>query len=267
MKVAIGYSAMLLVACEEPTTPSRAGEIVIKADAPGADVQLALQKGSLRIGPATSASAPTLEGVARSKDPTLLPHVTSNTRGVSVVQDFTPEDASANVAWDLRLGPTPMRLSVHVTSSEEQHVDLGGRSITSGRYYNEGGHVVLDFSAPSVVTGASWELWSIGYLEAKNLGRAGAKRIEVKNVGSAELSVGDLRAPLLLDVVATQGRLSIAIPKSVHAKATVAASPASQLSAEGFHDEAGVLTSGPADGAEATIRIASASGEVKLLLQ
>lgn len=250
----------ILTACEEAAGP-RAENGVMPIRAQGGDtVRIEMQKGSIRILPGSTEL--TVDGTIRTDDPTLLPHVTANARGVAVVQDFG-SDAATQSTWELRLGSKPIRLDIHITASEDQHIDLGGRAVTKARYYNEGGHAQIDFSSPTSTTSSSWEIASIGYLEIRNIARVRAKRIELKNIGRADLSFGEpIREPLLLDVVASQGKLAIAIPTSMRAHITVP--PSLTIAADGFTRDGNTLTSGPAEGIEATIQIANASGELTL---
>ncbi len=224
--------------------PSQRDELLVAADAPGsvqhpAAVSLVLAKGSLRVAPG-SRGGHLVEGTVRSSDPTLLPHLTVNARGVALAQDFAPDEGTApRIAWDLTLGATPVRLDVHVIGSEEQRVDLGAAAVVAARLYNEGGHLQLDWSAPNALVAERLELWSVGYLEANHLARSGARRIEVKCVGFGHLDLGDrVDRDLRIDVEAGTGALEIVIPAGVTARATVAAPTGLQVEAEGWRQEA-----------------------------
>jgi hypothetical protein len=242
-------------------------EVIVQGDAPGdvkhpAEVQIAVQAGALHLRPGAP-GAHLLAGSVRSDDVTLLPHVTSNARGVAVVQDFTPEEGStAKSFWDLALGSTPMRLFVHVSNSEEQHVDLGGRPITMARLYSEGGHLDVDWSAPNPEEASVIELWSIGYLDAHNVARAHAKRIEVKNVGMAVIDLGDhVDNDLRIDVVESQGTLIMVAPADTTARATLTGAAGVRVEAEGWRQEApDSYTLGAAGGARRVTVVVRASG-------
>jgi hypothetical protein len=255
---------------EAPSLPR--GEMFVGASAPGdaahpAEVHLALARGALRLMPG-SREAPLVAGSIRAGDPTLLPHVTVNPRGVAVVQDFTPDGAiPSKIAWDLTLGATPMRLFVHVAGSEEQHIDLGGRPIVTARLYNEGGHLAVDWSAPSPITAEHLELWSIGYLEARHVALSRAKRIEVKNVGLAEIDLGErVDSELRIDVPSSSGTLVLTVPASVTARAVVESAPALRVEAEGWdHESQGPYVLGtPGLTPRVTIVVHASGGLIRL---
>jgi hypothetical protein len=276
---ALAISAMTFAATagcarspEPPAPPLPRGEIFLGANAKGdaahpAEVHLALAKGALRLMPG-SREAPLVAGSIRAGDPTLLPHVTVNPRGVAVVQDFTPDEAiPSKIAWDLTLGATPMRLFVHVAGSEEQHIDLGGRPIVTARLYNEGGHLDVDWSAPSPITAEHLELWSIGYLEARHVALSRAKRIEVKSVGLAEIDLGDrVDSELRIDVQARTGTVALTVPASVTARAIVESAPAVRVEAEGWdHESQGPYVLGaPGLAPRVTIVVHASSGLIRL---
>ncbi len=251
--IALSSGCVERQAPQAPHAPSRG--LVLHADpAPGrspVDVELELRGGSLRVRPGSS--TPLVAGAIHVDDPTLLPHVTTNARGVAVVQDFTPSNAPSdpapNIAWDLSLGNAPMRLSVHVLGSEQQHIDLGGRSVVAARIYNEGGHLALDWSAENPRVAEQIELWSIGYLEASHLARSGAKRIQVKNVGRTEIDLGDIVASeLRIDIDASSGSLDLIVPADTSARADLDPNAGLRIEAEGFrHDNPEAYTLGPSN--------------------
>ncbi len=247
-------------------------EIFLGADAPGtaarpAEVVLALKRGALHLGPGR-ANGHLVEGTIHSDDLTLLPHVTMNARGVAVVQDFAPDaGATGKIAWDLTLGRTPMRLSVHVLGSEDQEVDLGGRAIAWARLHNEGGHLKVDWSAPNPIAAEAIELWSIGYLEARHAGRAGARRIQVKSLGRGEIDLGDrVDRELRIEVEGEMGSLAITVPRSVAARAELESPAGVRLEAEGWsHESASVHVQGPRGASpKVVIAVRSASGALAL---
>jgi hypothetical protein len=265
--------ALALAACTRPpVVPVVHNELLVHADAVGdvahpVEVLLVAQKATVHIRPG-SAGGPLVEGSIRSEDATLVPHVTTNARGVAVVQDFTPDAASARVSWDLALGDVPMRLSIHTLASEQQHLDLGGRAVETARVYNEGGRLDLDWSAPNATVASRVELWSIGYLDARNLDRARAKHVELKNVGFAMVDWGaHVSQDLDLEVVESAGDLVLIVPADATASVTLDVSPKLHVRNEGWRQElASSYTLGHSESPpRVTIVVHGATGTLQLL--
>ncbi|MGH7283879.1 MAG: hypothetical protein ACRELY_20325 [Polyangiaceae bacterium] len=228
-------------------------------------VRLELAGGALHV--AGSQDRRLVVGACHASDATLLPHVTVNARGASIVQDFAPESRSAaQIGCDLKLGTTPVHLDAHVINMENDIVDLGGVAILTARLYNEAGHMDLDWTKPNPGVADYAELWSIGYLSARHLARARAKRIELKSVGFADLDVGELNGvPIELDVVSSVGTLVLTTPAGAVARATIDQGVVVLVDAPSWKQDSPTryLLGAPDDTPQVVIRIHSASGSIR----
>lgn len=268
LRIAALGIAIASQACAPARAPEHGGvlEIAAHAEANGAvpRVRLEMRKGTLRLRPGVAGAPFLVAGTVRATDDSLLPHVTTGRRGVAIVQDFEPEENAPSIMWDLALGSAPMHLDLHVRGSENQDVDLGGRSLASARVFNDGGHLRLAWSAPAVNPVDKIELWSIGYLEVSGLGRSRAKRVEVRSLaGLAEINVGRVEAPLMLDAENAAGSLVIAVPRDAGVVATVAATA---IKADGFTQTApGVYSAEPSAPVLVTIAARVKTGSLELV--
>ncbi len=243
----------------------------VLADAAGdakspARVALFLQRGALRV---AGGAAHLVEGNATGAEGDPPPRVDVGADRVSIVQsEVGGAPPKGDAKFELELGRLPMNLSVETGSGESQTIDLGGVSIVTARVRTGTGHVAVDWSRQSAVSGGRLELSTEGgTLEVTHLGRFEGRSVDVREGGGlVNLDLGDrVDQDVTIDAEVGTGKLRVRVPKTVSARARVSA-PAGGVAVAGWRPEGDGFVLGDASLApRVVIRVRCLSGHVELI--
>jgi hypothetical protein len=162
--------------------------------------------------------------------------------------------------WRLTLGPTPIALVVE-TGAGSADLELGGLALKALRVRSGAGSVKLGFSAPNPLAADSVDIETgAGAITLSDLARFGARTVRVHSgVGAVTVGLGsNVDRDIVLDLEASAGALTIKLPATVTARASVQ-SGVGKVTADGWAKEGNDFVLG-APGATPRVTVKARTG-------
>jgi len=243
----------------------------INIPTPDGDASLTLSfgAGKLTVGPLHAAS-PLVQGTATYNIPDIKPEIKTDGGIISLSQgnyqmNGFPSLNNIKNEWDLKLGASPMALTINA-GAYEGHYDFGGLALTNLTISDGASQVTADFSAPnpqkmsilSYKTGAS-------NVTLKNLGNANfASLVFESGAGNYTLDFGGkLQRDCSVNVRSGMSNLTLVIPANTAATVKVSSGLSNVQFPSGW-DKTGDTYTRQGSGPALTIVIEMGAGNVQI---
>jgi N-terminal domain of toast_rack, DUF2154 len=192
-------------------------------------------------------------------------HVTV-TQGMPAAAKDTKYGNELVADWRLTLGPTPMALVVE-TGAGSAELDLGGLAIKALRVHSGSGAVKLGFSGPNPLAADSIDIETgAGAITITDLARFGATTVRVHSgVGAVSVALGStVDRDIVLDLEASAGALTVKLPATITARATMQTG-VGKVTADGWtKDGADYVLGVPGPTPRVTVRARTGVGGITL---
>jgi N-terminal domain of toast_rack, DUF2154 len=253
-----------------PAVPTAGAEVteLISVPSPGSgqtDLTVSFGAGKLSL---SAGAAKLVEGTAIYNVATLKPEVVTQGSKVEIKQGdqlILPQPLGIENEWDLKLGSSPMALTVNAGAYTGEF-DLGGLSLTNLTVKDGAATVDLSFSKPnaSAMTLFRYETGA-SKVKLKGLSNANFSTM-VFNGGAGDYTL-DFGGPLKRDATVTVStglsNLIVVVPEGVSAKATVEAGASNVSAGPGWTQDGNVYTQS-GSGPTLTVLVKSGAGNVTL---
>ncbi len=235
-----------------------------------ASVRIELGAGDLHV---TPGGAHVVGGSVKTNASELEPkvdaagdHVTV-TQGAPGVAKDTKYGNELIADWRLTLGPTPIALIVD-SGAGNADLELGGLALKALRVRSTAGALKIGFSAPNPLAADSVDIdTGAGAIIISDLARFGASTVRVHSgVGAVSVGLGSsVDRDIVLDLEASAGALTIKLPATITARASVQ-SGVGKVTADGWvKDGTDFALGAPGPTPRVTIRARTGVGNITLL--
>ncbi len=276
--LALGAATLLvavsigLAGCRKTVGELRTIDVVADAQADPshpASVDIKLSAGSLHL---AAGGGHIVGGAVKSNVSSLDPKIDAGGDHVTITQGAAGTSASQwgndlVADWRLTLGPSPIALSVE-TGAGSAELELGGLALKSLLVRSGAGPVHAGWSQPNALTADTLDIETgAGAIELTDVARFGASKLRVHaGVGAINISLGNkVDRDVSIDVEASAGSVTIKVPASVTARATVKRGVGAVI-CEGWKNEDGVYLLGtPGVAPRVAVNARTGAGSVTLV--
>ncbi|MCX6055783.1 MAG: toast rack family protein [Chloroflexi bacterium] len=236
------------------------------AESPVNKISIEMGAGSLNL---TGGAIALIEGTVRYNIKDWNPSITRTADTVTLSQKNSstigiPDSTILN-EWDLKIGPTPVDLSLSA-GAYEGNLDLSGLSITNLSISDGASKSTVQFNSPNPVEMARL-IYNTGASEISLIGLGNANVREIAfdgGVGKYTIDFsGDLKKELTMNLNAGMSDITLSIPKNARALVTIAGG-LNNVDARGTWTISGSTYECGTSGPLITINIDMAVGNLKL---
>lgn len=258
--------------CKKSVGELRTVDVV--ADAQGdpshpANVEIKVSAGTLHL---SAGGAHVVGGAVKSNVSSLDPKIVAGGDHVSITQgspgtNASPWGSDLVADWRLTLGPSPLALSVE-TGAGSAELELGGLALKSLQVRSEAGPIHAGWNAPNALTADTLDIETgAGAIVLTDVARFGASKLRVHaGVGAIDISLGNkVDRDIVIDVEASAGSVTVKVPASVTARATVQRGVGG-VTSEGWKSEgSGYVLGAPGTSPRVTVNARTGAGSVTLV--
>ncbi len=234
-----------------------------------ANVEIKVSAGTLHL---SAGGAHVVGGAVKSNVKSLDPKIDAGGDHVTITQGEPGSSAGAwgnelVADWRLTLGPSPIALNLSAGAGSTE-LELGGLALKSLQVRSEAGPIHAGWNAPNALTADTLDIETgAGAIVLTDVARFGASKLRVHaGVGAIEIDLGNkVDRDIVLDVEASAGSVTVKVPASVTARATVQRGVGG-VTSEGWKAEgSGFVLGAPGTSPRVTVNARTGAGTVTLV--